>query len=256
MGYPSDVYALGLLLLECLTGQVEFPGSPVESAVARLHRQPVIPAELGTEWAVLLGSMTAREPERRPTADEAELLRNLGGAGGGTATLAVGPPPAAMTPTGDRGRRLDTAAHTTAQRRRRSIRYRRSKAVVCAPVGRRGRRGRRGGAHRGRVEPPHVHINTRRPPQRRLTPVSRGIWCRGRHLGGWSYLLRHRVLRIRFRVTRLGRRAFSIRAVSIRDGLTQITRFECSHRRSGTGQRPTSRTSCRHRTVVGGPANG
>jgi len=118
VGYPSDVYALGLLLLECLTGQVEFPGSPVESAVARLHRHPVIPAELGSGWAALLGSMTAREPDQRPTAaDAAALLRNLGGAAvGGTATLPVGSPPAATTPTDDRGRRSDTAAHTTAAR--------------------------------------------------------------------------------------------------------------------------------------------
>lgn len=58
--------------------------------------------------------MTAREPERRPTAAEAAaLLRNLGGAASGTATLAVDPPPAAMAPTGDRGRRPDTAAYTT-----------------------------------------------------------------------------------------------------------------------------------------------
>ncbi len=43
----SDVYSLGLVLLECLTGELAYPGHGVEAAVARLHRPPVIPAELG-----------------------------------------------------------------------------------------------------------------------------------------------------------------------------------------------------------------
>ncbi len=43
MGPASDIYSLGLVLLECIKGSVEYPGSAVESAVARLHRAPVIP---------------------------------------------------------------------------------------------------------------------------------------------------------------------------------------------------------------------
>ena len=43
LGPASDIYSLGLVMLECLKGEVEFPGSAVESAVARLHRAPVHP---------------------------------------------------------------------------------------------------------------------------------------------------------------------------------------------------------------------
>ncbi|GAA5024238.1 hypothetical protein GCM10025734_82490 [Kitasatospora paranensis] len=40
---PADVYALGLLLIECLTGHREYTGAPIEAAAARLHRPPFVP---------------------------------------------------------------------------------------------------------------------------------------------------------------------------------------------------------------------
>lgn len=74
----SDVYSLGLLLLECLTGHVEFPGSPIESAVVRLQRDPLIPSALSLEWRDLLGAMTSKEPACRPSAGEvSSVLRSL-----------------------------------------------------------------------------------------------------------------------------------------------------------------------------------
>jgi serine/threonine protein kinase len=67
-GPPSDVYALGLVLLECLTGELEYPGTPLESAVARLHRAPEIPGGTPDTLRELLTAMTATEPEDRPDA--------------------------------------------------------------------------------------------------------------------------------------------------------------------------------------------
>jgi len=74
----SDIYSLGLVLLECLTGQRTFPGSGVEAAVARLHRDPTVPQWLGPELGRLLVSMTARDPQQRPDAQSVErALRHL-----------------------------------------------------------------------------------------------------------------------------------------------------------------------------------
>jgi eukaryotic-like serine/threonine-protein kinase len=69
----SDIYSLGLVLLECLTGEKAFPGPIVEAAVARLLRDPEIPEDLGAEWGHLLRAMTAREAAARPTAHDVAL---------------------------------------------------------------------------------------------------------------------------------------------------------------------------------------
>jgi serine/threonine protein kinase len=76
IGPPVDVYALGLVLLECLTGDSEYiGGSEVETAVARLHRSPHIPPELPHDLVGLLTAMTANDPSQRPTA--AQCARHL-----------------------------------------------------------------------------------------------------------------------------------------------------------------------------------
>jgi len=67
----SDVHALGLVLLECLTGQREYLGTGVQSAVARLHRAPALPADLSAGWSELLMGLTDDDPDRRPSAAHA-----------------------------------------------------------------------------------------------------------------------------------------------------------------------------------------
>lgn len=75
----SDIYSLGLVLLECLTGEKAFPGPVVEAAVARLLRDPEIPESLGADWGSILTRMTARDPQARPDSHEvAVALRALG----------------------------------------------------------------------------------------------------------------------------------------------------------------------------------
>ena len=64
----ADVHALGLVLLEALTGHKEFDGSPLAAAVARVRRQPAIPSDLPSPWPQLLSAMTARDPDKRPSA--------------------------------------------------------------------------------------------------------------------------------------------------------------------------------------------
>jgi eukaryotic-like serine/threonine-protein kinase len=76
IGSPVDVYALGLVLLECLTGEREYQGGEIEAAVARLHRQPAVPGDLPADMVRLLTLMTSLSPRRRPTAAHcAQALR-------------------------------------------------------------------------------------------------------------------------------------------------------------------------------------
>jgi len=55
-------------LLEALTGRREYPGDPIEAAVARLHRSPAVPENLPYGLTGLLRTMTADEPAERTSA--------------------------------------------------------------------------------------------------------------------------------------------------------------------------------------------
>jgi serine/threonine protein kinase len=99
VGPPTDVYSLGLVLIECLTGRRVFDGPPAEAAAARLSRDPHVPAELPGGWPGILAAMTARDAHTRPTA--AAVRDHLAGAasdatsGPATAPIAGAPVAAA-----------------------------------------------------------------------------------------------------------------------------------------------------------------
>jgi serine/threonine protein kinase len=90
IGPATDVYALGLVLLECLKGRTEYQGTPLEAAIARLHRPPLIPTWLAPDLVALLRAMTDLDPAARP--DAAHCARTLAVlAAGGDAEAAPAP---------------------------------------------------------------------------------------------------------------------------------------------------------------------
>ncbi len=68
VGQPSDIYSLALVIIESLTGERAFPGTGIESALARLNRSPSIPHAAGPALSALLVAMTVDGPGDRPDA--------------------------------------------------------------------------------------------------------------------------------------------------------------------------------------------
>ncbi len=108
----SDVYSLGLVAIECLSGRPAFPGTASESLIARLTRDPVLPADLPPAWTVLLTSMTARDPHDRPTPLAAalrahelaplpsEVIQTAAGVASDLVAQTEGMPPTLLLPAG------------------------------------------------------------------------------------------------------------------------------------------------------------
>ena len=77
----ADVFALGCVLYECLTGRPAFGGRPAAVLVKILREHPPRPSELqpglDVSWDALLARLLAKEREARPR-DASEVLRALG----------------------------------------------------------------------------------------------------------------------------------------------------------------------------------
>ncbi|MGE5131998.1 MAG: serine/threonine-protein kinase [Gemmatimonadota bacterium] len=63
----SDLYALGILAYQCLTGEVPFTGEPLAVALAHQERSlPPLPPPVPLGVAALVAALTAKDPQARP----------------------------------------------------------------------------------------------------------------------------------------------------------------------------------------------
>ncbi|PVW06736.1 serine/threonine protein kinase [Microbacterium sp. Gd 4-13] len=131
---PADIYALGLLVIEALTGQRPFGAiGGVESLVTRVTSAPEVPSSLGDEWGGLLRRMTALDPAQRPTASEVataaaalELVENQPS----TAVTAVTPVDTSVPASAARTTELVPPVSRAARRRSRRPLHRHGLAIA------------------------------------------------------------------------------------------------------------------------------
>jgi serine/threonine protein kinase len=108
VGTEADIWALGMILLECLTGRKLFEGTPTEVISRRLAGGVRLPPGLPAKWRLLLGSMLEENPRRRPDAVEVattiaapafkERWSPVAAADDSAPTLVDRPPPTAIVP--------------------------------------------------------------------------------------------------------------------------------------------------------------
>ena len=79
----SDLYSLGVVAYECLTGEAPFDGEPLAVALAHLQQtMPPLPPSVPAAVAALVADLTAKDPSARPpsatdVSDRAERLRTV-----------------------------------------------------------------------------------------------------------------------------------------------------------------------------------
>lgn len=74
VGPGADVWSLGIVLLECLTGERVYVGTPSEVVARRLSGPVPLPNTLPIPWKTLLRSMLDHDPLQRPRAEEVSAM--------------------------------------------------------------------------------------------------------------------------------------------------------------------------------------
>jgi eukaryotic-like serine/threonine-protein kinase len=65
VGPNADIWSLGIVLLECLTGRRVYEGSPSEIVARRLAGPVPLPADLPVPWKLVLSGMLDHRPDQR-----------------------------------------------------------------------------------------------------------------------------------------------------------------------------------------------
>lgn len=117
----SDIYALGLVLLEALTGERAFGhASGIGAVMARLLEPPAIPSDVDLGWADLVRRMTLSDPVVRPTALEVlDTVSTLPASAARPASTAVLPQSVVPADTAPMRRRPLAPTHARPAHRRR-----------------------------------------------------------------------------------------------------------------------------------------
>jgi eukaryotic-like serine/threonine-protein kinase len=74
VGPPADIWSLGIILLECLTGHRVYEGTPSEVLARRLAGPVVVPDDLPAPWKVVLTGMLTQLPDQRLEAGQVSDL--------------------------------------------------------------------------------------------------------------------------------------------------------------------------------------